>query len=129
MKLQEFWVVTNRGILGPSGYHDCEQSIRVLGRLVDWTAEGITWGEADPRHAELIRKSFGVTGRSVTTPGVRDKLDDIEGEPPIDKSQLIVIVRIRCVHNISPVTDLRYKSSVETWRASCNSRRIWTKWD
>ena len=22
-------------------------------------------GEADPRHAELIRKSFGVTGRSV----------------------------------------------------------------
>ena len=41
--------------------------------------------EADPRHAELIRKSFGVTGRSVTTPGVRDKSDDIEGEVPIDK--------------------------------------------
>ena len=29
------------------------------------------------------RKSFGVTGRSVTTPG--DKLDDIEGEAPIVK--------------------------------------------
>ena len=26
-----------------------------------------------------------VTGRSVTTPRVRDKLDDIEGETPIDK--------------------------------------------
>ena len=26
-----------------------------------------------------------MTGRSVTTPGVRDKLTDIEGEVPIDK--------------------------------------------
>ena len=60
------------------------KSIRVLGRLVEWTAEGITW-EADPRHAEQITKSFGVTGRSVTTPGVRDKLNDIDGEAPIDK--------------------------------------------
>ena len=34
---------------------------------------------------ELISKSFGVTGRSVATPGVRDKLDDIEGEVPIGK--------------------------------------------
>ena len=83
-KLQEFWVVTNRGILGPSGNHDCVQSMRVLGRLVEWTVEGIAW-EADPRHAELIRKSFGVTGRSVTPPGVIDKLDDIEGEAPIDE--------------------------------------------
>ena len=51
---------------------------------MEGSTEGITW-EADPRHAELIRKSFGVTGRSVTTPGVRDKLDDIEGEAPVDK--------------------------------------------
>ena len=63
-KLQKVWVVTNQGILGPPEYHDCVQSIRVLGRIVEWTADGITW-EADPRRAELIRKSFGVTGRSV----------------------------------------------------------------
>ena len=84
VKLQEFWVVTNQGILGPPGYHDCVQSIRMLGRIVEWTADGIT-GEAGPRHADLIRKSFGVTGRSVATPGVRDKLTDIEGAVPIDK--------------------------------------------
>ena len=42
-------------------------------------------GRQTTRHAELIRKSFGVTRRSVTTPGVRDKLNDIEGEAPIDK--------------------------------------------
>ena len=41
--------------------------------------EGVAW-EADPRHAEFIRKSFGVTGRSVTPPGVIDKFDDFEGE-------------------------------------------------
>ena len=51
---------------------------------MEWTADGITW-EADPRHVELIRESFGVTGRSVTTPGVRDKLTDIEGGAPIAK--------------------------------------------
>ena len=84
VKLQVFWVVTNRGILGSPAYHDCVQSIRVLGRIVEWTADGLTW-EADLRHADLIRKSFGVTGRSVATPGVRDKLNDIEGEVPIDK--------------------------------------------
>ena len=49
-----------------------------------WTADGITW-EADPRCAEPIRKSFGVTGRSFTAPGVRDKLTDIEGEVPIHR--------------------------------------------
>ena len=84
VELQEFWDVTNRGILGSPGYPDCVQSIRVLGRIVEWTADGISW-EADSRHAELIRKSFGVTDRSVATPGIKDKLDDIEGEVPIDK--------------------------------------------
>ena len=34
-RLQEFWVVTNRWILGPAGCHDC---VRVLGRIVEWTA-------------------------------------------------------------------------------------------
>ena len=100
VKLQEFWVVTNRGILGPPGYHDCVQSIRVLGRIVEWTADGITW-EADPRHEELIRKSFGVTGRSVTTPGVREKLTDIEGEVPIDKRS---VGSVSCEHDACTVS-------------------------
>ena len=60
------------------------QNIRVPGRIVEWTDDGITW-EADLRHTELIRKSFGVSGQSVETPGVRDKLDDIQGEVPISK--------------------------------------------
>ena len=51
---------------------------------MEWTDEGISW-EADPRHAELIRKCFGVTGRSVSTLGVKDRLDDIEGETTLGK--------------------------------------------
>ena len=60
--LQEFWVVTNGGILGHPGYHDCVQSIPVLGRIVERTADGVTW-EAASRHGELFTKSFGVAGR------------------------------------------------------------------
>ena len=53
----------------------------MLGRIEERTSDGITW-EGDPRHAELNRKSFGV---SVATPGVRGKSVDIEGEVPIGK--------------------------------------------
>ena len=67
---------------------DTTQSIRVLGRIVERTADFTTW-EADP---------FGVTGPSVTTPGVNNKLTDI------------------------PVTDLVYRSSAVIWHARCNSR-------
>ena len=67
-------------------HHKCQVVLfkvaRVLGcdqwRNSWWTDEGISW-EADPRHAELIKKSFGVTGLSVSTPGVKDRLDDTEG--------------------------------------------------
>ena len=31
------------------------------------------------------KHSFGVTGRSVSTPGAKDRLDDIEGETPLEK--------------------------------------------
>ena len=103
-KLQEFWVVTLRGILGPSAYHGFVRSIRVLGRIVDWTDEGISW-EAYLRH-ELIRKSFGVTDRSVSTPGVKDRLDDIEGD----------------LHRQSPRTAAPFKS-VDFPRLGC--RRHW----
>ena len=127
-KLQEVWVITNRGILGLTGYHDCVQSIWVLGRLVERTADDMTW-EGDPRHAELTRKSFGVTGRSVATPGVRDKLDDIEGEVPIGKEAADRIAPTPCVHSISPVTDPKYRSTARTWHARCNNRRILMKCD
>ena len=106
----------------------CVQSIRRLGRIVDWTADGITW-EADPRHAELIRKLFGVTGRSVTTPGVRYKLDDTEWEVPIDE-EAADRYRANTMRAQYLSSDrLIYRSSAVIWHARCNSRRTSTKWD
>ena len=51
---------------------------------MEWTDEGMSW-EADPRHAELVRKSFAVTGRSVSTPRVKDRLDDMLGKEAADR--------------------------------------------
>ena len=90
-----------------------------------WTDDGITW-EADLRLAELIRISFGVTGRSVATPTSSMTLKE---RFRLTRRRQIGIVQTLSVHSISPVTDLRYKSSAGIWHARCNSRRIWMKWD
>ena len=87
-KLQEVWVVTNRGILGTPGYHDCVQSITC---------------EADPRDAELIRKSYGVTGRS-------------KERSRSARKQQIGIAPTPRVHSIS-----RYRSSAGIWHARFNN--------
>ena len=131
-----FFGETARGL----GYHEsrnpwthwiprlCAKHLGAAAGLVERTADDMTW-EGDPRHAELTRKSFGVTGRSVATPGVRDKLDDIEGEVPIGKEAADRIAPTPCVHSISPVTDPKYRSTARTWHARCNNRRILMKCD
>ena len=87
---------------------------------MEWTADGITW-EADLRHAAVIRKSFGVTGRSVTTPGVRDKLTDIEEEVPIDEE-----ASDRYRANTMRAQDLSCdRPDIQIGHARCNSRRTW----
>ena len=80
------------------------------------------------RHSELIRKSFGVTVDQLRHLESETSSTTLKERPRSTRRQLIVIMRIRCVHSNSPVTDRKYKSSVETWRANCNSRRTWTKW-
>ena len=57
-------------ILGPEERH--LQEVRVLNRVLPWTATGTTH-EADPRHAEIFLRDLGVeTCKSVTTPGARE---------------------------------------------------------
>ena len=110
VKLQEFWVVTNRGILGPPGYHDCVQSIRVLGRMVERTADGITWGQ-------ILDMQSSSGNRSAC---LADQLRHLESEtisPTLKerfrstKKRKIGIVRTPCVHSIFPVTDFIYRNS------------------
>ena len=74
---------------------------------MEWTDEGISW-EVDPRHAELIRKSSGVTAadqfrlleskRNSTT---------LKERPRSGRKWRIGIVRFRCMHSINV--------SIATW--------------
>ena len=50
------------------------QEIRVLNRVISWTADGVTY-EADPRHAEILIRELQLEGsKSVTTPGAREEV-------------------------------------------------------
>ena len=61
---------TKAKILGPEKRH--LQEVRILNRVLSWTATSITY-EADPHHAEIIRRDLGLeTCRPVTTPGERE---------------------------------------------------------
>ena len=49
-----------------------QQEIRVLNRVLGWTADGLTF-EADQRHAEILISELGMKGcKPVATPGARE---------------------------------------------------------
>ena len=69
-----------KGRLGPDP-GDCKE-LRVLNRILRMTDEGVSY-EADPRHAEHLIKSLGLSEcRYVSTPGTKSLADD----PPYDKA-------------------------------------------
>ena len=58
-------------LLGPNTRRH-QQEIRVLNRVLGWTANGLTF-EADQRHAEILINELGVRGcKPVATPGARE---------------------------------------------------------
>ena len=68
------------GRLGPDA--DDMKEIRVLNRVLRWTAQGIAY-EADPRHAEILMTGLLGASRPVTTPGTaaaKGGLEEEEGE-------------------------------------------------
>ena len=67
-----------RSILGPE--QGDQKSIVVLGRVVDWRADGLWW-EADPRHVERILQVCGmVSGNPSVVPGVKLREEDGDEE-------------------------------------------------
>ena len=66
-----------RGRLGEGCAGD--NQIRILNRIVTLTAEGLTY-EADPRHADLLCASMGLSdgAKAVLTPGVKEPEPDYE---------------------------------------------------
>jgi len=65
-----------RGRLGPGAGDD--KSIRILNRVVTWTADGIQY-EADQRHAEILINEMGfeTSTKSVVAPGVKMSSDEL----------------------------------------------------
>ena len=63
-----------RGRLGEGP--DDDKEIRILNRIVRVLPNGVSY-EADPRHAELLAKSLGLTEcKPVTTPGIKSYVED-----------------------------------------------------
>ena len=89
--LSEYMLVKVEGVLGPDRSLGDTQELLCLNRIVRWVTEhGIDTIEieADPRHVEILTKSFGLHGpnvRSLSTPGVKPKEIDsseaLAGEP------------------------------------------------
>ena len=63
------------GTLGPD--KGDQQEIRVLNRVIRWTATGITY-EADPRHAEIIVAGLLGGSRPVSTPGAAKPAAEVD---------------------------------------------------
>jgi len=61
--------ISHKGGVGPDKNDD--KCMRLLNRVIGWIPEGIRY-EADQRHAEIIVKLLGVSGKSsLSTPGDR----------------------------------------------------------
>ena len=75
-----------RGILGPPNVEGATQQARHLNRIVSWTPQGIEW-ESDPRHADIVVKTLGVT-KPVNSPLLKEKLSDLKDSAEDDPEPL-----------------------------------------
>ena len=73
-----------RGILGPPSMADVAHSITLLNRLVTWTDRGIEL-EADPRHVDLLLNEVGCEGAKVTTPLVKERVEEALNAEDLDE--------------------------------------------
>ena len=72
-ELKKVYELKVRATLGPENSDD--KSVRILSRIVSWNEQGIQY-EPDQRHVETVIKTLGLEkGKSVVTPGAKDKLD------------------------------------------------------
>ena len=59
-------------------------SITILNRLVTWTDRGIEL-EADPRHVDLLLNEVGCEGAKVTTPLVKERVEEALNAEDLDE--------------------------------------------
>ena len=82
--MTEEYEVKVRGLLGPDRHDD--KSMTILNRCVEWR-NGEIWYEADPRHAEILVRELGLSGKKpLVTDGISSPVkaldEDKHLEPP-----------------------------------------------
>ena len=80
-RLREDWELECKGIFGPPGLAGTVQEMKHLNRTLKWDADGITW-EPGPRHCDILLREIDVTSRKVTSPLVKEKLEEDEADEP-----------------------------------------------
>jgi hypothetical protein len=75
-KMREWYEIKDRGIMG-SGAGEIRE-VKILGRTVRWTAEGIEY-EADEKHRNELMKKAGLTNESKSAVGPVAKLAEGNG--------------------------------------------------
>ena len=74
--LAKEWMIEYKGILAPPGRKDSIQEVSHLRRTLRWTDKGIEW-EHDGKHIDRVIQFTGLAhGSKVTTPLVRERLED-----------------------------------------------------
>jgi hypothetical protein len=98
------------GIFGPPEEPDCVHSICTLTRLLTWTSKGIE-RESGPRHVQILLRELNVaeSGKSVTTPGIKEKPADADEDDvplPVDEKRWYRSLRMRIAYLAQDRPDL-----------------------
>ena len=87
--LKAYWTIDVRGILGPPSMQGVDHSIVILNRLLTWTDRGIEM-EADPRHVDLLLREVGCEGAKVTTPLVKERIEEALNSEELSESEAVM---------------------------------------
>jgi len=84
-KMEEWWVIKLRGILG--GEEGDDTVVTILGRRLRWTEVGVEY-QADPKHAKMVIEDMGLKedSRSVESPIEKEVVSE-DGEAELTRAE------------------------------------------
>ena len=95
---------------------DVSHSITILNRLVTWTDRGIEL-EADPRHVDLLLNEVGCEGAKVTTPLVKERVEEALNAEDLDEELCGFVSLSKYATSLSVTRSAR---SFSSWKRAGN---------
>ncbi len=127
-KMMEKFEVKLRGRLGPE--EKDEKSIRILNRVVEWTAKGIRY-EADQRHAEIIINELGIKeeSKSLVNPATPSTVATPEEEEELGTEQATMYraLTARGIYLAQDRTDVQYAVKELSRKMATPTKGSWEK--